>query len=103
MSTHAKPEKSIAELAAADTGAFSHIVNHVNLLRMLNQQVQIMLPPLLQGHCEVADWKNNQLSLQVENSAWAARLRYEQIELVKQLRQTIPELASLKQLRIFVA
>lgn len=103
MTTNTKPEKSMAELVRADNRIYSKIVHRAQLLNFLKQQVQAVLPSQLRAHCDVANWDNGRLIFRVDSGAWATRLRYEQIELIKQLRAAIPELVNLRTISYYVA
>tara|TARA_R110000868_G_scaffold144960_5_gene364594 strand:+ start:30476 stop:30919 length:444 start_codon:yes stop_codon:yes gene_type:complete len=73
------------------------IMSRVEELQTLNQTVQAFLPIEVQGHCQVANYRNATLVLSLDNAVWITALRYAVPEMIKQLRQhALPGLASIK-------
>ena len=61
------------------------LLAHVETLQRVSRRVHQCIPPLLQGHCRVANYKNHVLILHAETPAWTTRVRFLLPELQKKL------------------
>ena len=86
---------------ALDQSAYQRIIRKTKELRHLNHLLSEALPPELQPHCQVMNIQNNQLTVQVDNSAWATQLQYRIPEILQTLR-TYTALQTLHQIKLRV-
>ncbi len=84
MST--KYPRSIAKIIE-QVGISGHLslTAQVRQLAAIDRQVKACLPADLAKHCQVAGYGNGSLRLATDSPAWAARLRFQALQLVKQL------------------
>ena len=68
-----------------DRSAASRLLSRARALGELNALVHELIPSPLNGHCRVLSVRDDTLVVAVDSAAWAARLRYQSSELVKQL------------------
>lgn len=57
--------------------SYQHLINKVYALEGINQVFQSAIDENLSEHCTVANIRDNTLVLEMDNSSWATRLRYE--------------------------
>lgn len=78
------------------TDSLRNIQHKAIIISKLNRVVIPLLPVKLRSHCRVANYRQHQLILEVENASWLALLRYEQSALLTLLQQDIlPTLAKI--------
>ena len=54
----------------------NNLYTHAKGIYALNEKLQTHLVPSLRGHCTVANYSDETLTVNAETSAWASRLRY---------------------------
>jgi len=94
------PHPSAATCFKLLEGAAVPLLERARKLARLEQAVLGLLPENLAGHCKVLNLKKETLVLSVNSSAWAARLRFAEPELIRQLQCHFPELVRSVQVRI---
>jgi len=94
-----KPEP-INELLSE--GSLGSLLTRSRFLQQLTRTVHPYLDPTLKNHCQVANFRDNVLVLQVNTPARSTRLRYQVPELINALRQ-VPELSGLRKIDIHIA
>lgn len=72
-------------LIARPPAELALLLSHIETLQRVSRRVHQCLPPLLRGHCTVANYKNHVLILHAETPAWTTRLRFLLPDLQKQL------------------
>lgn len=80
-----KSPKTITELLDKGENDLSKLMRRAQALNRLNETINGMLPPNLQGRCSVANLRNKQLIIHAESATWATLLRYEQGNILAQL------------------
>jgi hypothetical protein len=68
-----------------DSSEASRLLSRARALGELDALVHALIPAPLNGHCRVMSVRDDILIVAVDSAAWAARLRYQSAELVKQL------------------
>lgn len=79
--------QTLAEILGSSPNATAKIISHTRLLNRLNKLLDAVIEPRTREHCTVQNYKNNQLVIQVDSSAWASRLHYDQDKILDFLRQ----------------
>jgi hypothetical protein len=67
-------------------GQLAKLVDNLSRINRLSQSLKVILPEPLADHCRISRVEGNQVVLAVDSSEWAARLRYEKLELLSFLR-----------------
>ncbi|MEZ5542487.1 MAG: DUF721 domain-containing protein [Pseudomonadota bacterium] len=80
--------------------AQSRLVRQARLLLDIDAQLQQLLPDSLRPHCRLLSVNGNKLVLAADSPAWAARLRFQTHQLLRQLR--LPGNVRLRGIRIRV-
>lgn len=70
-------------LSSQYTHTFKEVLEHTRFLTTMQKHVASILPNKLAPHIQVANIKDQRLTLQVSNSSWATLLRYEIPSLLK--------------------
>lgn len=94
--------KPIYKLLNGEKGDVADLITRARQLARLNRQIQAILDQPLTDHCQVARCEDNVLVLSSDSPVWAARLRYYIPTLLLQLKQNIPALQGLKDIKIVV-
>jgi hypothetical protein len=94
------PHRSAATCIKLLESAAVPLLERARKLVLLEQAVLRLLPENLAGHCKVLNLKKETLVLSVNSSAWAARFRFAEPELVTQLQCHFPGLVRSVQVRI---
>ncbi|HKK06091.1 MAG TPA: DciA family protein [Gammaproteobacteria bacterium] len=81
-----KSPKPLHKLLCASSDALSRVLGHAQRLSALDEKLRPLLGQPLAAHCRVANLRRGTLVIQVDSSAWAARLRYQVPGLLKTLR-----------------
>lgn len=81
-----KPRTMSQLLSHLPSTGLQQTLEHGMSLYRLERGILAMLPDDLASHCRVANLKSNVLTLAVPSSAWANRLRFQQTQLLQQLR-----------------
>ncbi|WP_085248319.1 DUF721 domain-containing protein [Gilliamella mensalis] len=75
----------------------SKIQDRANALRSLAKVVNDLLPSPLNAQCRVANYRQGVLILEVSTAGWLTRLKYEQSNLISEIRKNIlPSLSSIQ-------
>lgn len=94
------PQDKTATCAQLLKSAAVPLIERARKLSRLEQAVLRLLPENLAVHCKVLNLKNETLILSADSSAWAARLRFAEPALIKQLECQFPGLVRSTQVRI---
>ena len=78
---------SINQRLGTAAGELGNLVDNINRINLLSQTLKKVIQPPLVNHCRVAHWRNRVLVLAVDSGQWAARLRFEKLNLLTLLRQ----------------
>lgn len=78
-----------------------HIIQKSVQLKSLNQKVQQLLSPELARHCQVANFKEGCLVIQVDSATWCVYLEYQKADLLRQLHAL--HLSDINQIKFSVA
>lgn len=100
MST--RPEKPIQAILAGQNRFLSPIFAQLQQLEQLNNLLQDFLESELKPHSRVANLRDGCLVIQVDNSAWATRLRYALPHLLQQFR-TVGNMPALRSIKCILA
>lgn len=76
--------QDLAQILASPV--FRPLMQKMEHIQQLNQSLDEVLTGDLKKHCRVAGIEGTCLILQVDNGAWATRLRYETPELLRALQ-----------------
>ncbi|MWP49748.1 MULTISPECIES: DUF721 domain-containing protein [unclassified Gilliamella] len=77
----------------------SKIQDRTNALKTLSKVVSDLLPLPLSEQCRVANYRQGILILEVSTASWLTRLKYEQSNLISEIRKTVlPSLSSIQYL-----
>lgn len=68
-----------------DRSEASRLLSRARVLGELDALVHELIPSPLNGHCRVLSVRDDTLIVAADSAAWAARLRYQSSQLVKQL------------------
>lgn len=94
------PHHRVATCSQLLESAAVPLLERARKLVLLEQAVLKLLPQNLAGHCKVLNLKKETLVLGAKSSAWAARLRFAEPELLTQLQCHFPGLVRSVQVRI---
>ena len=78
------------------------LLQRADATAQLERRIRQQLPETIAPHCRIAALERNRLTLLVESSAWATRLRYLSAQLLTTLRRD-PDLAGLVTIQIRIA
>ncbi len=95
----AKP-RPIKQLLA--TGTVPDLIAHARQLQSLSTALRRCLPADAASHVQVVHWSDGQLTVQVDSTAWATRLRYLSPQLLRQLQQ-LPEFTAAHRIALNIA
>lgn len=96
-----KNRKSIDFLVASDTSALKNILTKLELINKLNAALAKYLEPDLRAHCQVANYRDGQIVIQVDSPVFATLLRFQLPHLLSLLRKE-PGLAGITSLQHIV-
>ena len=94
------PQRSAVSCFQLLESAAVPLLERARKLTLLEKAVLKLLPENLAGHCKVLNVKKETLVLGANSSAWAARLRFAEPELIRQLQCQFPGLVRSVQVRI---
>ena len=80
-----KAPKPLKQILGSKTPGMQELLQQTHKLRQLNAQLAHLLPLPLSLHCTAAGISNQTLTLLVESSAWATRLRLQTPSILKGL------------------
>lgn len=95
----AKP-RPVRQLLA--TGTAPELIAHARQLQSLSSALRRCLPADAAAHVQVVRWGDGQLTVQVDSTAWATRLRYLSPQLLRQLQQ-LPEFTAAHRITLNIA
>lgn len=96
-----KNQKSIDFLVQSETSVLKNILNKLELINKLNLALAKLLDPELQPHCQVANYRDGQIVIQVDSPVFATLLRFQLPQLLSALRKE-PGLAGIASLHHIV-
>ncbi|HHC73065.1 MAG TPA: DUF721 domain-containing protein [Thiotrichales bacterium] len=85
MAHHKLDPQAAFQLLERKGEGTAELVTRGLLLERLSQRLEPLLPPTLQGHCRVANLRDETLVLAVDSPAWASRVRFLAPALVEEL------------------
>ncbi len=80
--------------------AVARLLSRARTLATLDAELHRLIPPPLNDHCHVLSLRDGTLVLAADSPVWAARLRFQSSQLVKQLSTT--RTVNLRTLRVCV-
>lgn len=83
-------------------GALANIIQAYRHTKAIESAFKKLAPPEIAKHCRIGLFHKNALLLQVNSSAWAAKLRLHKADLLRALRQA-PEFIGLARIDITIA
>lgn len=83
-------------------GTLKTIVDKAHFLLALDRQLQQILTEEYRGHCQVTNLEGTALCIGVSNAGLATRLRYQNRDLLSQLKALAPELLGVTVLNVKV-
>jgi len=93
--------KNICDILAGNQD-FQKLIVKANQLTQLNRLFKSLLEPTLAQHCNLAKLEKDQLTVIVDNAAWATKFRFSIPDILKNLRIQ-PEFKMVKTIRFMVA
>jgi len=96
-----KTHKTIEEIANSDETQFGNILKKVECINSLNELLMPLLDPEMARHCQVANYRQGQLIIEVENAAIATILRFQLPDILAKLRQN-PRLAGIASIAFYI-
>lgn len=90
--------KSINEILAKSYPQFGKFKQQDAEIKQLNKLFREILASNLSSHCQIAKFSRGTLTLIVDNSSWATRLRFAKIDIIKILAVQ-PEFSKLEKIR----
>ncbi|MDZ4263878.1 MAG: DciA family protein [Pseudomonadota bacterium] len=81
-----KAPKSVKQILSSKTVGMQGLLQHTQQLKQLNAQLTHLLPLPLSLHCTAAGVSQQTLTLLVESSAWATRLRLQAPSIIRGLQ-----------------
>lgn len=79
--------QSINGLSDKADGSLRLILDNLSRIKQLDKIVKAKLSKKLQSHCRVINFRDSRLVLAADSSSWATRLKFEQSNLLSQLRE----------------
>ncbi|NUF50050.1 DUF721 domain-containing protein [Gilliamella sp. ESL0250] len=90
-------EPQVLTSIITQASCFSKIQERTNALKTLAKEVNDLLPSPLNQQCRVANYREGVLILEVSTAGWLTRLKYEQSNLISEIRKNIlPSLSSIQ-------
>jgi hypothetical protein len=93
----ASPKKTLQIVNLLAKSQYQRLMAQAGHIQKLKQQFKQALRPALSPHCELLSIHERVLTISVDSSVWASRLRYEQQRILSKLQANpeFPEIASL--------
>ena len=82
--------------------ALARLVRRAELRESWTEQLRAVLPPSIAPHCRVANIRGTRLTIQVVDSSWATRLRFE-LPKVTQALTALEDFAGVEEIKIRAA
>ena len=101
MDLHYKKTPRIWTLLNADSGILRKLIQHIDLLKEIEQKLASFLGHPLSEHYIIANYANDTLVLYADTPSWASRIRYNTPQIMLFLQNEYG-LGSLKTIRIKV-
>jgi len=92
--------KSVQQLMGEST--LENIVKKAQILDKINHCLPVLLDEQLATYCHVLNLKNNHLLLACNNSAIATQIRYQEQDLLINLKRLMPELVQIDRVTCLV-
>lgn len=92
----------IDKLLNSENHELASLITRVRLLDRYSRRLRQLLPTPLCDHCRIADIRENELTIGVDNAVWATKLRFHSPSLLSQLQQNYQELAGITRIKILV-
>lgn len=70
----------------------NELIEKTKLLQTLNHALIELLPPAMIGHCELLNYRDEQLILSLDSSTWLMRLRFDLERLQHEFQKKFPKL-----------
>ena len=83
-----KPSKALGDILSDQGSTLANLMKRANQALNVEQFVLQHLDADARAHCQLVTVRRHTLVLQTETAAWATRIRFQQAEVVKQLKQT---------------
>ena len=96
-----KSHKSIKQIAESNASNFSKILKHVARLEKMNQAIKALLSPEMVAYCQVANYREGQIILEIKNAAIATLIRFQLPNLLSKIRQD-PTLAGVTSISYYI-
>lgn len=80
-------ETEISRLLNAPHSALAGLLARAQKMLSLQDQLNTALPPDYQDYCQLISYRNGLLILQADTAAWSTKLRFQEPQLIKQLKQ----------------
>ena len=91
-----KNHKSIEFLEKSKLNSCKDVLMRVAAIQKVDQIFKTLIDQELAKHCQVANYRNGQVVIEVESAAWATLLRFQLPTLLSELRQNgLASIASL--------
>lgn len=84
------PGMQINRLINASGSAVGRLVKQAERLLVLETLVLNALPDDCRAYCRLASYRNGILKLQSDNAGWATNIRFQQTQIIKQLKNYRP-------------
>jgi len=78
---------SVNKVSDNAEGPLKLILDNLSRIKQLDRIVKAKLSLKVREHCRVINFRDNQLVLATDSSAWATRLKYEKPQLLSALRE----------------
>lgn len=88
-------------LRQATPPTISRLIRRARQLRQIASTVEKLLPPALADHCQPGNVENDTLTVYLDSSIWATKMRYFSPQLLAHL-QGIPQTRHIRQIRTVV-
>jgi len=82
-----KNHKSIEFLAESELNSCKEVMKRVAAIQKIDQVFKTLIDQELANHCQVANYRNGQVIIEVESAAWATLLRFQLPTLLSEMRQ----------------
>ncbi len=97
----ASSSTTFRSLSEATPPTISRLIQHARRLQRVASTIKELLPPALAAHCQPGNIANDTLTIYLDSSAWATKIRYFSPQLLAHLGKS-PQTSQVKQIRIVV-
>ncbi|MCP5215463.1 MAG: DUF721 domain-containing protein [Pseudomonadales bacterium] len=94
-------ETEISRLINARDSALARLIDRAQKILSLQSKVSARIPKDCQAFCHFLSYRDGLLKLQADSATWATRLRFQQPQIMAQLKQ-LAEFHDIEQIRILV-